>query len=642
MHEMKSPSAKLARILKTVKTLGLSNTANFAWYQVSLKIGLQRYLTPFDYRNYASDMNLMAEWQIPTRNEYKKIMLGKETELAIHTNEIMAGYFRMFGDALYPISTETMPYKKHWTKHLDSYVGGADVKYSWEPGRFGWATTLARAYYLTNNEELAEKFWMLAEEFFINNSVNRGPQWASAQEVAIRLVALAFSFRLFKTSIHSTPVRQAWFAKIVTAHALRIPPSLAYAKAQNNNHLLTEAVGLYTASVLLPNYWQAKKWKRQGKKLVFWCIENQILDDGTYVQHSTNYHRLMLQAILWFKMILESSNEEIPQRYQEKIASAIQWLSSLVDKESGLVTNIGSNDGAYYLPISIQPFSDYRPVLNTAENIFVNKANETVEKNDEMAYWLASELSPVNLPNNKNLLIIKGKDSWGYLRAEKFSARPSHADQNHFDLWWKGNNIAMDAGSYLYNAPPPWENQLTGTALHNTITINGEYQMTRASRFLWLDWSSANGKMISSHKMSASHNSYQKFGVNHTRDVELIDASTWVVTDHLELAKNEVSQNQIDFSLFWLLPNWEYEFKSNKLILDNQDSKFDVTIESESKIVFDIVIGGENRYGEKSNHQINRGWVSPTYGLKTPAISICASGKSELLVKIKTIFRLDS
>jgi hypothetical protein len=81
--------------------------------------------------------------------------------------------------------------------------------------------------------------------------------------------------------------------------------------------------------------------------------------------------------------------------------------------------------------------------------------------------------------------------SWAYLRLAHFKSRPGHADQLHLDLWWRGMNIAMDAGTFSYNNPPPWDNALSTTHVHNTITINGKDQMTRAGQFLWLDWAQA-------------------------------------------------------------------------------------------------------------------------------------------------------
>ena len=59
------------------------------------------------------------------------------------------------------------------------------------------------------------------------------------------------------------------------------------------------------------------------------------------------------------------------------------------------------------------------------------------------------------------------------------------------DLWWRGLNIAQDAGTYLYNADPPWDNSLTTALVHNTVTVNGRDQFTRAGRFLYLDWFNA-------------------------------------------------------------------------------------------------------------------------------------------------------
>ena len=78
-------------------------------------------------------------------------------------------------------------------------------------------------------------------------------------------------------------------------------------------------------------------------------------------------------------------------------------------------------------------------------------------------------------------------ETWAYLRAARFTGRPGHADQLHLDLWWCGLNVAQDAGTYLYNAPPPWDNALARSEVHNTLVVNGLEQMTRAGRFLYLE-----------------------------------------------------------------------------------------------------------------------------------------------------------
>ena len=38
-------------------------------------------------------------------------------------------------------------------------------------------------------------------------------------------------------------------------------------------------------------------------------------------------------------------------------------------------------------------------------------------------------------------------------------------------------NIALDGGTYSYNAPAPWNLGLAGTCWHNTVTVDGRAQM---------------------------------------------------------------------------------------------------------------------------------------------------------------------
>ena len=88
------------------------------------------------------------------------------------------------------------------------------------------------------------------------------------------------------------------------------------------------------------------------------------------------------------------------------------------------------------------------------------------------------------------------ENSWALIRAGRYTRRPFQADQLHVDLWWQGINLARDAGTYLYNGSPPWNNGFAGTAVHNTVTVDNHDQMRRAGRFLWLDWAQAYGPVV--------------------------------------------------------------------------------------------------------------------------------------------------
>ena len=59
-------------------------------------------------------------------------------------------------------------------------------------------------------------------------------------------------------------------------YAERIPPTLGYARAQNNNHLLSEAAALYTAAAVLPEHPGAARWRRLGWRWLQAGLDEQI------------------------------------------------------------------------------------------------------------------------------------------------------------------------------------------------------------------------------------------------------------------------------------------------------------------------------------------------------------------------------
>ena len=120
-------------------------------------------------------------------------------------------------------------------------------------------------------------------------------------------------------------------ARAVADHAARIPPTLVYARAQNNNHLLSEAAGLYTAGLALPDHPQAAHWRELGWKWLNHAFQRQIAADGTYTQHSTNYHRLMLQAALWVHALPAPGPSLAQRTLQASWLPRPRWLHALLD-----------------------------------------------------------------------------------------------------------------------------------------------------------------------------------------------------------------------------------------------------------------------------------------------------------------------
>jgi hypothetical protein len=683
-------SPPISTAIKAARQLGIPSLLDYARYQIGLRSGYYRWKST--QPNNDAPGSIHAVFELPSQESLQAVLGDRARDLIQQADEVSAGKVRLFGNPPVPLQLVPPGELAHWTYYAKNKLPGGeeDIKLIWEPARFGWAFILGRAYILTGNEIYARTFWEHTETFLSANPAYLGPNWYSGQEAALRLFAFVFAGQVFAPSSHSSTARQDHLRNSIAEHAARLPLTLVYAKAQNNNHLLTEAAALYTAGLALPEHPQARRWKDIGWGCFNRAIQAQISGDGAYIQYSTNYHRLMLQTILWVASLSDLGRppRPLPVESQTRAASATRWLMALLDPLSGRVPNLGPNDGAYILPFSTLPFEDFRPVLQAAASVFLGKCVLPPGPVDEMRLWLGTyytaqgilkvdlstpphswgggdgdsltsrkpcytEDNPQsespsyhkNAPVEPHCLRSSVIDSWVYLRAARYSARPGHADQLHLDLWWRGLNVALDPGTFRYNSSPPWDNSLARTEVHNTVCINNTDQMTRAGRFLWLDWAQA---QIQDYKTSedgsfksitAQHAGYSRMGVLHNRQVAARDDG-WNVLDELIPTEPYASpMSLVQARLHWLLPDWPWEILDSGSQDQNQYS-YILRIKSrygwislevrmpvpvhrpvqQSAPEIQLARAGELMYGAGEVSPI-AGWSSPSYNHKIPALA---------------------
>lgn len=561
-------------------------------------------------------------------------------------DRLCQGQISLFGGEPVPLNLTSQPLRVHWTAYERGLAtwGEEDIKYIWEPARFSWAFQLARAYALQPNPSYARAFWRYFEQFQLSNPAYTGPNWISAQEAALRILAFTFCASIFSEAEDTTPERLQALAILVAEHADRIPPTLVYARSQNNNHLLSEAVGLFTAAQFLPDHPHAIRWKKLGWKWFNWGIQNQINSNGSYIQHSVNYHRLMLQLALWMHALTNKPNTQpLPETTLTRLAAATRWLWALMDPDTGGVPNLGANDGALILPLTDSAHNDYRPILQAAGLAFLHKRLLQTGPWDELADWLdinlGKELTSEPQPQAIDMPRCETSVGHAFLRTAHFSDRPSHADQLHVDLWFRGENITLDAGSYSYNSAPPWQNALSSTLVHNTVSLNDLDQMTLVSRFLWLHWAQAKilenmvGVEDNLIAIKASHNGYDNLGWRHQRLLAARQENTWVVDDLL--IPTTKHPKTITARLAWLLPDVPWQVEDSKFIFNFQKSRLTLSITGANDLA--IVRAGTCIYGSLKSKAI-WGWYSPTYGVKNPALQLIATTQESIKPFFSTVF----
>ena len=581
-----------------------------------------------------------------------------ETDQAVvQAKEIAAGSVRLFGGEPVALDLRPDPPLYPWSDYERGRVKceAEDIKFIWEPARFNWAVQLLRAYQFTQNEEYPAAFWKQVETFLANNPPYLGPNWTSGQEAAIRLISWSFVIKGFAASPGSTPQRMQTLARSIAAHAARIPPTLIYARSQNNNHLLSEAAGLYTAGLLIPRHPRAKTWRRTGWTWFNRALLQQLEPDGAYIQQSVNYHRLMLQLALWVNTLAKRSGETWPPASLERLRAASEWLRQRVDPGTGIAGNFGHNDGAYLLPLG--EFSDFRPTVQAAGIAFAGRPALAPGPWDELserlglriAFQPEDQMRGEGPPSTGETYhdscgaILRNAQSWVGLRAGHFSHRPGHSDQLHVDIRWHGQAVTLDPGTFRYSAVAPWENGLAGSFVHNSVTIDGKEPMTRAGRFLWLDWDQAEIVTCIPSLMVGDRNGYRKLGVRHRRSVRFVENGFWNITDDFTPAARN-SRSHL-YTLHWLFPDWPFQLQGNQLTLTSPHGNVQVSVAcsapDQPELQLQLIRMGGLLFGKGDFPEV-LGWWSPTYNRKLPALSLRASFSGHFPARLTTFVALDS
>ncbi len=663
---MTSPAAKVHNALKALIQLGPARLAENGLYRLGLRLGWWK-IRPAGGKIYPLKLDALPAIMTKPGASASPALLAE-------AEQILAGQFARYGGEVVPLQLAGDGIELDWSVYESKAAHTGDIKDRWEPARFGWGIVLARAYWASGDERYAQAFWERFERFDGANPAYRGVNWTSGQEVALRLVAWLFAIRALAGSAHSSAARMQLLARAVAEHAARIPATLIYARSQDNNHLLSEAAGLYSAGLALPEHPQSAAWRRVGWEWFNRGLQRQLEPDGTYIQQSCNYHRLALQLACWMGGLARLHGERWSAHSQERLAAAVGWLAARLDGSSGRALNLGHNDGAYLFPFG--EYGDYRPALQVAAREFWGRPALAVGEWDELAAWLgveAGEGKPqgargtvgigarkpqrhrgaeeevktagdppqISIERDSGGVMMRGGESWLALRAANLGHRPGQADQLQVDLWFKGRYIAQDAGTFRYNAPPPWDNALASAQVHNSVTVDGREPMTRAGRFLWLDWDQAEYSMLSPLEVLAERNGYRQLGVRHRRAVRSLGENAWEVLDELlPLRANGPAHALV---LHWLLPDWEWQWNGGTLHLAEPGGEVRVTLECRCQPgdwqVAQLVRAGRVITGSGEAPE-TLGWVSPTYGQKLPALSLRLGVTSQQPVSFQSTFKL--
>ncbi len=459
--------------------------------------------------------------------------------------------------------------QSHSSSALAAEAAVGDVKLSWEVARFPQAFHFARAAAFGDDAAAnAAAMGRQLRSFLANTPFPLGIHWNSGQELAIRWMAWIFAISTFdQLGFDATALARTLAARADLAGAHILANFDYVRKAVYNNHLLTEAWGLAALGELVDDAdWRALGWSELTAQ-----ADAQIYRDGAYIQQSHNYHRVALDTYVLAWRLAERTGRTPPAAWRGALERSLDFLYAQQNPENGWLPNFGSNDGAEVLPLSSCAFADFRPTLQTVSLLVRGERLYDAGPWDEHAAWV---LGPAALdaplrPRPRTtvafeptgyyvLRAAKDAGSFATFRCGTLRDRFAQMDMLHVDLWWRGLNVLVDGGSYLYNEDERWHAHFLRTASHNTLTVDGLDQMVHHRRFKVLYWTKAKTlrfEQASDHALVVGEHygfARRNRDLVHRRSVVALAHEAWIVVDHV------MGHGPHDVRAHWLCGDFEH------------------------------------------------------------------------------------
>lgn len=325
-------------------------------------------------------------------------------------------------------------------------------------------------------------------------------------------------------------------------------------------------------------------------------LMTDVWRDGVHRECSTDYHCIALRSYLGAIANAREAGLALPDGFLDRVSLALDFALH-IQRPDGLTPSFSDGDTG-----------DFRRLLALGADL--------LQRGD--LRWAASMGEHGTPPAERDATFAAGgyhiaRSGWGdgqtSYRDERFmmmDAGPlgdgghGHYDQLSVELYAQGRPLVIDPGRYTY-ADDPWRQWFKGSAAHNTVTVDGLDQTayrrgapkgpTSQARLVQR-LTQPDLDAIEAEATSPRHD------VVHTRRVIFPMREYWIIHDHL---RGSASHR---YEARWHLP----AYADGQIAIEHTAAS--TTVRSPAA-TFSVPAGLEVK--------IERGWVSPSYGVKEPA-----------------------
>jgi Heparinase II/III N-terminus/Heparinase II/III-like protein len=455
------------------------------------------------------------------------------------------------------VHRKTAPRKAFYRVQYLNFDEVGDSKVTWELNRHQHLVTLAKAYRLTGDERFAREIVSQWRSWNSENPYLIGINWASSLEVSFRAVSWIWTHALLKGTRFLT---DEFEAEYLSAQALNGRHIARYLSTyfSPNTHLLGEGMALFFLGTMCPELANAETWKPLGWQIVLAQAEVQVNPDGMHFEQSLYYHLYALDFFVHAALLASANGVVLPTTFEQKLERMMNVLFLL--SRSGPPARFGDDDGGRLFDPArnrdqhlIDPLATGAVLFQRADykSLCRELREETIWLTGEqgVAEWDRLESSPLPLQSAplvssgiyvlaaspaKAQLVFKGGASITQTRNH------AHADAMSLILQSCGHSLLIDPGACEYVGEGGRRNLYRGTAMHNTLTVDGQDQAEPLGPFSWRqEIGAVTERWVSGETFDwivGSHRGYSRLSrpVQHRRFVVALKTGLFFVRDSIE------------------------------------------------------------------------------------------------------------
>ena len=391
-----------------------------------------------------------------------------------------------------------------------------DFKDIWELGRQQYVVELSRSWLMTGDTSHAELARDMILSWIDGNPFCHGIHWTSGLEVGVRAISWIWALANLHDFSGWRSGEQERIVESLGLHAYYLENHFSFYSSPYN-HIIGEAAGLYLIATVLRGSTHATRWQRVACRVLMEYGSKQFYDDGFCVEQAMGYHYFTSGFMLLAQMAanhVDDTSLQLEELLRRALRAGLPFR-----QPDGNWPMIGDVDSAQSIPVARENYWDFSATHELAAAAFDDptvacnlSADESESSDHDLSqfgelFWILGcdgmqarqqiQVKKNNLTmlpdagyyvasdDRDFMLMDAGPISAGLHHDATPSAAHGHADTLQVLYQLNGRAILCDAGMPKYAGDLARADYFRSPQSHNTVTMEGADLVRPAGGLAW-------------------------------------------------------------------------------------------------------------------------------------------------------------